>query len=145
MKSKNKFFLFIIIVIIAIIGYYYIIPLFTSSDKNIENEVPELALNSNDLISAYISNEEKSDELYVGKIIEVTGSIKEITFLNDRNTIILESKNKKFGVICDLNPNQKEKIKELKKHQKIKVKGICKGFLKDVILLNCAIEIITNE
>ena len=92
-----------------------------------------------------IKDEERSDSLYADKIIEVTGHIKEIMFLNNRNTIILNSNTENFGVICDVNPNQKRKIKQLKKHQKIRVKGICKGFLKDVILLNCSIDLIPNE
>ena len=96
-------------------------------------------------MNAYSNNEEKSDSLYAGKIIEITGSIKEITFLNDRNTIILNSNSETFGVICDINPNQKEKINQLQKNQKIQIKGICKGFLKDVILLNCTIDLLTNE
>ena len=130
---------------IAIFIYDNINPFQSSSEKDLENELPELVLNSEDLAIAYKNNEEKSDSLYAGKIIEVTGIIKEITFLNNRNTIILNSNTETFGVICDINPNQKEKINQLKQHQKIQVKGICKGFLKDVIMLNCTIDILPNE
>lgn len=119
--------------------------MFKSSEKNLQNEHAERSVSSKELINAYTINEEKSDRLYAGKIIEVTGFIKEISFLNNRNTIILNSNTETFGVICDVNPNQEEKIKLLKKHQKIRVKGICKGFLKDVILLNCSIDLIPNE
>lgn len=112
---------------------------------NLDNESAELVLSSNDLLNSYTKNEEKSDSLYAGKIIEITGTIKEITYLNNRNTIILNSNSETFGVICDVNPNQKEKINQLQKNQSIQVKGICKGFLKDVILLNCSIDLLTNE
>ena len=145
MKSKNKIFLSICFLLIFIFGIIFIAPIFDSSEKNLENEVAELTLSSNDLIKNYITNEEYANKLYAGKIIEVTGFIKEITFLNDTSTIILDSENETFGVICDINPNQKEKIKTLKQQQKIRVKGICKGFLKDVILLNCTIDLQTNE
>ena len=145
MKVKNKFFLLVILLLVLINGYCYVLPFFTSSEKNLDNALAELNINSNDLVNSYNTNEEKSDSLYTGKIIEVEGYIKEITFLNARNTIILNSKTENFGVICDINPNQKEKINQLKTHQKIRVKGICKGFLKDVILLNCAIDLLTNE
>jgi ABC-type lipoprotein release transport system permease subunit len=145
MKNKKITFLSIIILLLLINGYYYILPMFKSSEKNLQNDIAELTVSSKDLISAYTINEEKSDRLYAGKIIEVSGFIKEISFLNNRNTIILNSNTETFGVICDVNPNQEEKIKLLKKHQKIRVKGICKGFLKDVILLNCSIDLIPNE
>jgi ABC-type lipoprotein release transport system permease subunit len=142
---KNKIFLLSLIITILISGYFYVNPFSDSSAKNLENKVAALSLNANDLVNAFARNETKSNNLYEGKIIEITGSINEITFLNDRNTIILNSNNESFGVICDINPNQKEKINKLKKHQKIRIKGICKGFLKDVILLNCTIDLIPNE
>jgi ABC-type lipoprotein release transport system permease subunit len=145
MKNKKITFLSIITLLLLIIGYYYILPMFKSSEKNLQNEHAERSVSSKELINAYTINEEKSDRLYAGKIIEVTGFIKEISFLNNRNTIILNSNTETFGVIYDVNPNQEEKIKLLKKHQKIRVKGICKGFLKDVILLNCSIDLIPNE
>ncbi|KGL64152.1 conserved hypothetical protein, tRNA-anti-like family [Polaribacter sp. Hel1_85] len=105
----------------------------------------EASINSNDLIDSYILSEEKTDKLYSGKIIEVTGFVKEVTFLNNRNTVILYSQNKTSGIICDIHPSQIEKVKNLKEHQKIIVKGICKGFLKDVVLLNCYIDLKLNE
>tara|TARA_R110001592_G_scaffold8129_3_gene45032 strand:- start:1818 stop:2255 length:438 start_codon:yes stop_codon:yes gene_type:complete len=145
MKNKKITFLSIITLLLLVNGYYYILPMFKSSDKNLQNDLAELTVSSTNLINAYTINEEKSDRLYAGKIIEVSGFIKEISFLNNRNTIILNSNTETFGVICDVNPNQEEKIKLLKKHQKIRVKGICKGFLKDVILLNCSIDLTPNE
>ena len=145
MKFRNKYFLILVITSIIVGGYYLVNPLINSTEKDLQNEVAALVLNSDFLVSAYENNETKSNILYGGKIIEVTGFVKEITHLNDRNTIILNSSSETFGVICDINPNQKEKIDKLKQHQKIKIKGICKGFLKDVILLNCSIDLPTNE
>lgn len=142
---KTKFFLFIFVLLIITGGFYFINPLVNSSDKNLENETAALSLNALDLVYNFTNNEEISNDLYAGKIIEVTGTIKEITDLNDRITVILNSNSNRFGVICDINSNQKGKIKQLQQLQKITVKGICKGFLKDVILLNCTIDLPTNE
>lgn len=145
MKSKNKLFLISISILILIIGYQFINALNSSSEKNLENEIAELVLDSRDLLNAFTKNEEKSDSLYAGKILEISGIVKEVTFLNNRNTLILYGNSNENGIICDLNPNQKEKLKHIKKHQKVFVKGICKGFLKDVILLNCTIYFKPNE
>lgn len=145
MKSQKKSFLIILVLLAFTSVYYLVIPIFKNNEKDLGNELAELTLSSNDLLNSYSKNEEKSDSLYAGKIIEINGTIKEITFLNNRNTIILNSNSETFGVICDINPSQKEKIKQLKKNQKIQIKGICKGFLKDVILLNCSIDLLTNE
>lgn len=145
MKAKSIFYSITILLVILLSILYFTKPFFKLSNKNIENEVTEHNLNATDLVNYYANNEAKANLLYTGKIIEITGTIKEISYLNDRNTIILNSNSETFGVICDINPNQKEKLHQLKQHQKIKVKGICKGFLKDVIFLNCSIDLPINE
>lgn len=145
MKKKKTFLYVFVIILILINVYFYILPYFKNTNKNLELVASEASIKSNDLINSYILNEEKTNKLYTGKIIEVSGFVKEVTFLNNRNTVILYSKNKTSGVICDIHPSQIEKIKKIKKHQKIVVKGICKGFLKDVILLNCYIDLNLNE
>mgnify|MGYP005997740893 CR=1 FL=1 len=141
MKKKNTPFYILIFLLLIVNGYYYVLPIFKNSNSNLEKVAYDIAINSDDLVNSYLSNEEKSNQLYAGKVIEVFGFVKEVTFLNNRNTVILFSKNNTSGVICDVNISQIDKVKNLQKHQKIKVKGICKGFLKDVVLLNCYIEI----
>lgn len=145
MKKKNKLFYFFIIILLLVNGYFYVVPFLKNSNKNLEMVASDVAINSNELIDFYLQSEEITSQLYTGKIIEVSGFVKEVTFLNNRNTVILYSKHKTSGVICDIDPSQAEKIKNIKKHQKIVVKGICKGFLKDVILLNCYIDLKLNE
>ncbi|TMM29001.1 hypothetical protein FDT66_11480 [Polaribacter aestuariivivens] len=145
MKKKIVFFCISLALIFLMCVFYFARPLFVNSPKNIENSASEVAIHSDELVFNFISDEEKYNKLYAGKIIEVVGFVKEISYLNNTNTVILYSKNGTSGVICDILPNQKEKIESLKTHQKIKVKGICKGFLKDVILLNCYIDLQPNE
>ncbi|WP_299061699.1 hypothetical protein [uncultured Polaribacter sp.] len=145
MHKKTTFSVFLIVLLLVLSGYLFIVPYFKKTNKNLQLIKSEASINSKELIDAYLLDEENTNTLYAGKIIEVTGFVKEVTFLNNRNTVLLYSKNKTSGIICDVHPNQIEKIKKLKKHQKIVVKGICKGFLKDVILLNCYIDLKLNE
>ena len=145
MKAKNIFYGISILIVILLGILFFIYSFFNFDNNNIKNKVTAYNLSATELVNSYTNNEKKANLLYTGKIIEITGTIKEITFLNDRNTIILNSNSETFGVICDINPNQKEKIHQLKQHQIIKIKGICKGFLKDVIFLNCAIDLPINE
>ena len=90
-----------------------------------------------------MTDEKQADEIYTGKVIEITGTVKEVSFLNNRNTLILQGKDKNSGVICDMNANQIDAIHKISLGDKITAKGICKGFLKDVVMLNCII--ITNK
>lgn len=104
---------------------------------DIENVSTELNITSNQLVAHYTDNEERADHMFSGKIVEITGRVKEVTFLNNRNTVILYGQNTGSGIICDFGTNQLDAIKGLSKNQKVTVKGVCKGFLKDVVMLNC--------
>lgn len=134
--TPKKYILITIIWVAIIIGY--ISYLVSKPDTiAIHDRFPEISTNSRELVASFIDNESKANTIYLNKIIDVKGTIKEINYLNDRSTILLSSDYKNDYVICDMNPEQVKKMKDLRVGQKISVRGICKGFLKDVILLNC--------
>ncbi len=140
--TKSKISVFLLFLFLGLVIKF---AFFKNSLKNSSNQTAIATIKSDELIKSFALNEKKSNALYEGKIIEVSGKVKEISYINERITVILDSDSKTFGVICDINPTQKEKIKQLSINQKITVKGVCKGFLKDVILLDCFIEFSTNE
>ena len=137
MKYKNKIYL-ITIIIITLITIVLILKINKSSQKDKIKNKSDFSFTSNELIKKFKNNQENAKNLYSDKIIEVSGKIKEISYLNNKTTVILKSENIDFGVICELNPL--ENIENLEKNKTIRIKGICKGYLKDVILLNCSIE-----
>lgn len=145
MKVKRNLFISIVFALVLINLFYYVPPLFKNTNEPLTNKIATHIVSSDDLIHSFKIDEEKSTKIYEGKVIEVTGFVKDISFLNDKTTLILKSEADSFGIICELNPTEKENMKYVEKNKKIRVKGICKGYLKDVILLNCSIELPTNE
>lgn len=83
----------------------------------------------------------------IERVVMVEGVIQDVNYLNNRTTIILHGKGENQRlVICDMQDNQKLKIKSLNLGDKVSVKGILKGSLNDIILLNCVIpQPKTNE
>lgn len=145
MNIKKTLFLTVISVLLLLSGYFFITKLFKSTNEPLTNKAASHSISSKDLIHSFKVNEKTSTKIYEGKIIEVTGLVEEINFLNNKTTIILKNEKDSVGIICEINDLEKEKIKHVEKNKKIRVKGICKGYLKDVILLNCSIELPTNE
>lgn len=143
MFKRNNFFASIFVFAIAICFYC----LKANKNYNVNSSTkPKISVKSTTLMQAYFSDEKKADKLYTDEVIEVVGSIKEISFLNEKTTIFLNSDFNNASFICELNDVEKEKLKTLKKNDTIKIKGICKGFLKDIVLLNCFLDTIkTNE
>lgn len=145
MSTKKSYLLITLVIFLVTSSVFFYFIYNEPLAKNLEKVSSDVSLKSNKLVASFVSDEESSNKLYTGKIIEVEGFIKEISFLNDRETLILSSNSDNYGIICDLHTSQIEKMKTLKINQKIKVKGICKGFLKDVILLNCYLDLEPNE
>ena len=89
------------------------------------------SITATELVKAYQTNETLSDSLYNGKIIEVSGVVKESNKTEDgKTTIILQSADSAASVTIDL----KGTNKPLAIGVQATVKGMCTGFLSDVTL-----------
>jgi hypothetical protein len=75
----------------------------------------------------------------VEKVIEIDGTLKAVHTKNEKFTLYLSHKKSKTYVLCELHKDEIHKIPHLKIGDKILVKGILKGHLLDIILLNCII------
>ena len=140
-KKHSYFFISILILVIILCSLDLIF-----SNKEINSETkPSISILSKELMNQYIKDEKKADSLYTDKVIEVTGTLKNISFLNKKITIILNSYVEDTNFICELNDSEKNKIVNLDRDNTITIKGMCKGFLKDIVLLNCYIDTIKNN
>nr|WP_298794704.1 hypothetical protein [uncultured Allomuricauda sp.] len=105
---------------------------------DIHNSITQDTVSADELISIFTTNEELASNSFVEKTIEVKGVIKKINYINNRQTILLKSE--RFAqsfVICDMMPSTENRIGALNIGDTLAIKGICKGFLFDVIMLNC--------
>lgn len=107
--------------------------------KSVKDSNAIFFVSSKDLANQFNNNEEKSNSKYNNKIITVHGKVKKTSLLNNRKTIILNGTTK-TSIICDLDDHELANLNKFKKNQTLYIKGICKGSLKDVILLNCFID-----
>lgn len=138
MNRKNRIVYFLLS-LLCIGGFYFYFGIYNQGEVNMNKVSTELEINSTDLIASFIHNEKSANAIYRDKVLEVDGMIKEINFFNNRNTVILYGNNPSTSVLCDMHKNQMGAIKKFKQGQEIIIKGVCKGFLKDVVLLNCVL------
>jgi hypothetical protein len=85
-----------------------------------------------DLFRSYETNELEANGLYLDKVLEVSGKITEIT-TNQQSipVIVLETENPMFTVRCTMeNPEISVNVGDA-----VKIKGICTGYLSDVIIV----------
>ncbi|MDG1038827.1 MAG: hypothetical protein P8O89_07785, partial [Polaribacter sp.] len=80
-----------------------------------------------------------ANKLYLEKIIKINGTISELNIEKERGIITLKTRDNFGSVLCHLSEGGMKKMKSLKVGQTITLKGICTGFLMDVILVKCEI------
>ncbi|MBI5914389.1 MAG: hypothetical protein HY842_03365 [Bacteroidetes bacterium] len=96
----------------------------------------DFTVTATDLFAEYQANEGAANQKYNGKIVEVSGVIKE-TKNNEAGqpTVVLESGDPMFGVICEL--KEKGQATKFSNGQQVTLKGECTGYLMDVVLARC--------
>lgn len=136
MNKKIKIFNISVLVFVLGVGFfgfkYYNRPPLDTATLETEEQ-----FSSEELGAIFSGNENAAITRYVDKIIEVEGVIKEITYLNKHYSVLLHGQNNSGYIICDMKPSNEAEVEKLKPGQKVNIKGVCKGYLKDVILLNC--------
>ena len=140
MKNKKIKYLFIgsCLVVVALGIYTYTEYNRKSSDlsntKAIENTTAKA------LINIYSSEEDAANKKYLGKVIEVSGDILEVTNLQDTAfTILLGDTADMSRVSCTIDKNHITAAKKYNVGSSVKVKGICTGYLMDIELNRCLI------
>ncbi|UII77309.1 OB-fold putative lipoprotein [Flagellimonas sp. HMM57] len=141
-SKKVKIVTISLSILILMVGSYYFYNFLTREPyaRDVIVASPELAISSELLVDRFLEDEQEANAAYMEKVIEVEGEVKEVTFLNNRYTVLLYSGSKVSYVMCDMRTEQAEMVRKLNEGDKVKLKGVFKGFLMDAIMLNCVLQ-----
>lgn len=129
MKNKILIPAAILLVLSVFSAYRY----YNKGHRNVQSE-EAIVISAGELFKAFESDETRANAKYLDKAIEVSGTISEISSNQERNTVvILDADNVMGGVACTL---ENAGINTLEKGKEISIKGICTGYLTDVVITN---------
>ncbi|MEM6719620.1 MAG: hypothetical protein AAF611_09910 [Bacteroidota bacterium] len=135
LKKRHKIiFVFSLIGICLFLLYVYV-------NRGIADTITiqaEETFTTTELLSKFDDTQEKLED-FIEKAIEIEGEIKEITFQDGKYSLILKGDSDISYILCEMQANQTPDVLKLHAGQDIKLKGILKGFLLDIILLHCVI------
>ena len=124
-------------VVVSIVFYVYNKP-----HKDIGSTATDHSISSKKLVAFYIKDEDIANNKFLGKVIEVNGTILLIHHSNATEVVIELEGTQERVVICVLSRKQAAEKTRYKKGAIITIKGICIGMLQDVNMKDC---IIINE
>jgi len=137
MKLGLKIFL-IIIALVLVAGLSRVFYMFNKPHRNIEKESPAFILDDSVLFNSFTTDNNISNQMYVDKVIQVSGVISELFIYDYRVSVILDDE-----VNCDFSKLSIEKNKllvdTLKIGDYITLKGKCDGYdnIMGVVLTQC--------
>jgi hypothetical protein len=119
------------------VGYY----MFNMPPKNLSKINPDVTVSANELMSAFEDNEQAANEVYLGRIVEVSGKISNFTMNDDGSAqLILETPSLMGGISCNFNIEDISGYKTvLRDGEDAVIKGKCSGYLMDVVLERCVV------
>lgn len=132
--NKKKILIAVLIVAAcaAAIGFY----LYNKPARTAEDEKPAVTMDAAALYDAFEADEQKANADYLDKVIQVEGTVNSVTE-EAGNAVVYLATNSDIGAVsCTLSPGNKT---TLKKGDKARIKGICRGYLSDVVLEQSAI------
>jgi hypothetical protein len=96
----------------------------------------ELSISASELFEAFETDEVASNVLYLNKVMEIKGLVREKNTNNAGITVVvLETDDLMFGVNCEFETNGG--AEKMEPGDLVTIKGICTGKLLDVVLNRC--------
>ena len=134
MKSWKKTTVIVLVAAIAtaaIIGYKK----YNAGPEDIKS-AKALTVSAAILLNDYSNNESEANKKYIGKILAVTGEIKEISKNQEGQTVVtLKTSDPMNTVNCTM----EGEAKGFTNGKTVTLKGMCTGYMMDVYLTRCYI------
>lgn len=119
---------------VLLVGSLTIVWFYYNKPHRSVNDETAIAMDAASLFEKFQSNETEANSLFLNKVLEVKGRVGTVALNTEKKSVIfLETNDPIFGINCTLN-NNKEGILV---GDSIVIKGICTGYLSDVILVRC--------
>jgi hypothetical protein len=131
--KQLKTILLIVFVLAASFAAYAWFFIWNQAPVNVE-KAKAIPVSAKALFQAYSTNEQMANQSYLEKILEVTGEVTTVTMNAEGFTVVLlKTDDPVFGINCTL----EKSTNEIKQGTRITLKGICTGYLTDVVLIRC--------
>jgi hypothetical protein len=138
---KKRTFFWVGIPLCLLIIFYWGYHLYHKPHQSAAGETAAFTIDADSLVRSYQADEQGCDKKYLGKVIEVTGTIAEIQHTPQSEIWILSAPSGNGGgVNCQLFAGEKTPDPHPKPGDKVILKGRCTGFLMDVNLADCVVS-----
>lgn len=124
----------VLIVLVAIsVGYY----MYNKPVESLNNKAADITITADQLLADYEADEKAANDKYLGKVVQVSGKVSDVTTEDGKNKIHFETSNPISLVITEL--DEGNSAEGVAAGGEATVKGLCSGYLSDVILVRSSV------
>ena len=143
MKNKYRYILaFLILALVAAVFTWRYT--FRKSDPSVASKKADVEMDASSLLQAFETDEKAANALYLGKIILVSGTVESVTNNSLEISVYLRESDAVAGIICSFDKSSTD-IGSIGKGLTVRIKGVCTGYLLDVVMNKCSMETSLNK
>ncbi len=141
MTYKTLRNLFLALVVVGALGGYYAYRQWNKPHREVEQAEAAKSVDATALFEEFSSDETAANEKYLDQIVQVCGSVASVSEGDGDAQITIQLATGGMGVVlCSLDPEKYSDIPSgIKEGQQVCLKGICTGYLMDVVLDRCVL------
>ncbi len=130
-----KIVIALIVLFIAGAGIAYY--MYNKPVASLERKKADVNVTADQILADYEADEKTANDKYLGKVVEVKGKVATITSEDGKHKVQLETSNPIALVICEMEDGKD--VTALKAGEDATIKGLCSGYLSDVILVQSTV------
>lgn len=138
---KNLKYVLFALLVVGLLGGWYAYSEYNRKPKDLSELKADVEIDAAVLIGAYSNDENAANQLYLNKKLAVKGKIASIQ-KDDKElyTISLGTDVDISSVSCEMDLRHNEDAANLQVGNEVVMKGICTGYLTDVVLNMCVVQ-----
>lgn len=139
MNKNVKFKIVGFLLLLIVGGGIFVGFMFNKPHTNVATSSADITVAAKDLFADFENDEVIANGKYLDQIIQVTGPVIKVTTVKDQMIVSIGDKQNFGSVKCHLTLAETQKKYVLKEGQTVTLKGICTGYLMDVILVKAVL------
>ena len=137
--KKYRFFLLAVTLVAVITGIYGYRE-YNRGLADTHSLKSAFKIEASDFVGKFESNEPEANALYADKTVSVHGVVSAIQMTDTSGTVFLNDGSSVTSVMCQFGKESNQEIKNLKTGVHATIKGICSGYLMDVVMVRCVVD-----
>lgn len=135
-KRQTILSLAILCLLVAVAWGVY---LYNKPHANAGGKSTDETITADSLYANYAANEAAADKRFMNKIVEVKGTVQDVTMSNSKPTVTLGT-GQAGSINCQMALDSTTVFTSIHKNTQVTIKGKCSGYLMDVNLVDCVIK-----